>query len=70
MPGAVPGYLTYLPLTKMAADLAGNIFNCNFLNENVCISIKIILKFVPKGSIANKPTLVQVMAGHQTGDEP
>ena len=40
-----------------------------FLNENILISIKISLKFVPKGPIDNKaalyskvPILVQVMA--------
>ena len=35
------------------------------MNENFCILILISLKFVPKGSIDNKPALVQVMAWHQ-----
>ena len=39
-----------------------DIFNCIFLNENVRISIKISLKFVPKGPINNIPALVQIMA--------
>ena len=34
------------------------IFKCIFLNENVLISIKFSLKFVPKGQINNIPTLV------------
>ena len=37
-------------------------FKCNFLNENVWISITISLKFVPKDPINNIPTLVQIMA--------
>ena len=38
---------THLPLDKIAAILADDIFKCIFLNENVWISIKISLKFVP-----------------------
>ena len=41
-----------------------------FLNENAWISIWISLKFVPKGPIDNKSTLVQVMAWRLTGDKP
>ena len=46
------------------------IFTCIFLNENVKISIKISLKFVPKGPIDNKPALAQVMAWCRTGADP
>ena len=46
------------------------IFKCIFFNENVWILIKISLKFVPKGPIDNKSTLVQVMAWHRAGDKP
>ena len=35
-----------------------DIFQCIFLNENVSISIKISLKFVPKGQINSIPPLV------------
>ena len=38
-----------------------DIFKCIFLNENAWISIKISLKFVPKGSINNIPALVQII---------
>ena len=38
-----------------------------FLNENVYISIKISLKFVPKGPINNIPVLVQIMAWRHPG---
>ena len=37
---------------------ADDIFKYIFLNENVLISIKISLKFVPKGQINNIPALV------------
>ena len=43
---------------------------CIFLNENVWISNKISLKFVPKGPINNIPTLVQIMAWRWIGDKP
>ena len=42
----------------MAAILADDIFKRIFLNENIRILIQISLKFVPKGSIDNKPALV------------
>ena len=54
----------------MAAILANDIFKCIFLNEKVRISIKISLKFVPKGPIDNESALVQVMAWRRTGDKP
>ena len=47
-----------------------DIFKCIFLNENARISIKISLKFVPKGPINNIPALVQIMAWRQPGDKP
>ena len=49
---------------------ADDIFKCIFLNENVWISIKILLKFVPKGPISNIPALVQIMAWRRPGDMP
>ena len=54
----------------MAAILADDIFKCIFSNEYFRISIKIPLKFVPKGPIDNKSALVQVMAWRGTGDKP
>ena len=47
-----------------------DIIKCIFLNENVWISIKIPLKFVPKGLINNIPALVQIMAWHRPGTKP
>ena len=47
-----------------------DLFKCIFLNENVWISIKNSLKFVPKGPIDNIPALVQIMAWRRLGDKP
>ena len=47
--------LTHLPLDKMAAILADNIFKCIILNENDRIRIWISLKFVPASPIDNNP---------------
>ena len=49
---------------------ADDTFKRIFLNENVIISIKISLKFVPKGPINNNPALVQIMAWRRSGDKP
>ena len=49
---------------------ADDSFKRIFLNENVIISIKISLKFVPKGPINNIPALVQIMAWRRPGDKP
>ena len=46
------------------------IFKCIFLKENVWISLKIPLKFVPKAWIKNVPVLVQIMAWHRPGNKP
>ena len=50
--------LTHLHLDKMAAISHHDIFRCIFMNEKICILIKISQKFVPKGSIDNNPALV------------
>ena len=49
---------------------ADDTFKRIFLNENVRISIKISLKFVPKGPIIINPALVQIMAWRRSGDKP
>ena len=49
---------------------ADNTFKCTFLQENVRISIKISLKFVPQGPINNNPALVQITALRRSGDKP
>ena len=37
------------------------------MNEKFCILIEIVLKFVPKAPIDNKPALVLMMAWHRIG---
>ena len=49
---------------------AADTFKRIFLNENFRISIKISLKFVPKGPINNIPALVQIMAWRRSGGKP
>ena len=41
-----------------------------FLNENVWVSIKISLEFVPRGPVNNTPVLVQIMTWRRPGDKP
>ena len=48
---------THLPLDKMAAILAEDIFKRISLNEKVQFSTKISLKLVPKGPIDINPAL-------------
>ena len=50
---------------KITDDIFKSIFN-----ESVWISIKISLKFVPKGPIDYKSALVQVMAWYRTDEKP
>ena len=47
-----------------------DIFKYIFLDENVRISLKISLKFVPKVPINNIPALVLIMAWRRPGDKP
>ena len=48
---------------------ADNISKSILLNGHCYILIQISLKFVPKGSIDNKPTLVKIMAWRRSGDK-
>ena len=49
---------------------ADDILDCVLLNENVWISIKISLKFLPNGPINNVPALVPIMTWRRPGDKP
>ena len=62
--------LTDLPMKKMAANLADDIFNWMFLNRKGRIPIQISLKFVSGSPIDKKPALIQTMAWRRTGDKP
>ena len=57
-------------LTQNCRHFADDIFKCISLNENMWISLKISLKFVPKDRINNIPALVQIMAWRRPGDKP
>ena len=65
----VPWWLALRP-RQNGRHFADDTFKRIFLNENVRISIKISLKFVPKGPINNIPALVQIMAWRRPGDKP
>ena len=62
--------LTHWGRDKMAAILQTTLSNTFFFNENVLISAKISLKFVPTDPINNIPALVQIMAWRRPGDKP
>ena len=49
---------------------ADDTFKCIILNENIRISMKNSLKFVPKGPINNIAVLVQIMAWRRPGEKP
>ena len=63
-------HLNSLRPSQNGRHVADDIFKRIFLNENVRILIWISLKFVPKGSINNIPTLAQIMAWRRPGDKP
>ena len=79
------GMLTWPPLMELQSwhpvintlrmrqngwHFADDTFKSSFLNENVWISLKISLKFVPKVQINNIPALIQIMAWCWLGDKP
>ena len=53
---------------QICCHFADDNFKCIFFNENVGISFKISLKFVPKVWINDIPAMVQIMAWRQPGD--
>ena len=63
-------YLAHWGRDKNVRHFADAGFECILLNENIWISLKILLKFVPKVPIDNIPALVQIMAWHRSGDKP
>ena len=54
----------------MAALLEDDNFKCILVNEKDTILIEFHWNMFPGVLIDNKPVLVQVMAGHRTGDKP
>ena len=51
-------------------NFADDTFKRIFFNENAWISIKISLKFVPKGAINIIPAMFRIMAWRHPGDKP
>ena len=61
---------TLRPKQNGGHHFADDIFECIFLNGNIWIPIKILLKFVPKASVNNIPASVQILAWRRPGDKP
>ena len=70
--GFTPFFKTVCTLQpkQSCRHFADAIFKCIFLNENVRISLKVSLKFVPKVPNNNIPSLVQIMAWRRSGGKP
>ena len=65
-----PLYVNTLRPRQNGRHFPDDIFKCIFVDDDAQISIKISLKFVPKGLINNIPALVQIMAWRRPGDKP
>ena len=63
-------YVNTLKPRRNEQHFADDIFKRIFFNENVWITIKISLKFFPKGPINNIPALIQIMAWRRSGGKP
>ena len=61
--------LNTLRLRQNGRRFADGNFKCIFLNENIWISIKISLNYVPKGPINIIPTMGQIMAWCRLGNK-
>ena len=62
--------LNTLRLRRNVRLFTGGLYKCIFLNENLGLSIKISLKFVPEGSVNNVSSFIHIMAWHRSGDKP
>ena len=54
-------YLERLWLGQNGRHFASDIFKWIFLNENYCFLFEISLKYVPRGSLSNEPSTVQII---------
>ena len=61
-------WLNILRLSQNGPHFPDDILKCIFLTENVWISIKISLRFVPRSPINNISVLVQIVASCRPGD--
>ena len=65
-----PQWVNTLRPRQNGRHFADDTFKRIFLNENIIISTKNSLKFVPTGLINNIPALVLIMAWRRPGDKP
>ena len=65
-----PQCVNTLRLRQYGRYFPDDIFKRICLNENVSISLKISLKFVPKVQFNNIPALLQIMVWRRPGDKP
>ena len=63
-------YLNSLRPRQNDRHFTDGIFKFLLMNENIWISPKILLKFVPMVSMSNIPVLIQIMAWRRPGDKP
>ena len=63
-------YINTLKPRQNGRHFADDTFKCIFLKENIRISTKISLKFVPKCPIDNIPALFQIKAWRRPGEKP
>ena len=62
-------FLNTLSAGQNGCHFADNIFKWIFFKDDICICIKVPLRFISEDSIEYKSALVQEMAWHQTGDD-
>ena len=70
VPNVVIIVLNTLRPRQNGRQFTDDIIKYTFLNENVWVSIKISLEFIPKGPVNNILVLVQIMAWHRPGAKP
>ena len=63
-------YINTLRPRQNGRHFPDDIFKCIRLNENLWISMKISLSFVPENPCNNVPALVQIMAWYWKGNKP
>ena len=64
------GMCNTLRLRQVGCHFTDDILKCIFFNENIWISLKISLKFVPTVPINNILALVQIKAWYRPGNKP
>ena len=64
------GRKQYLNTLRPRRRFPDDIFKSIFLSKHDRISIKISLKFVPRGPFDNIPALVRIIPWHRSGNKP